>query len=180
MISFCPSFRSVPNQRVPLPMFGLLTHGVYPFHKICVHILSSLWHFYRVDSISLRDFRNKHQPSTYDQLPGLMISSSMSTTDIAACVSMDFPLHKQDLYSDYLKYSSILYHIILPFHYVFVQTPLFPNLTISLIRHNSLGLVKLHVVLLLAVHGLFSFDHFLFFFVLFLSSCLHSLIYIFD
>src|SRR5699024_12827259 len=55
--------------RSPLPMFGLLTHGVYPFHKICFHILSSLWHFYRVDSISLRAFRNKHQPSTYEKLP---------------------------------------------------------------------------------------------------------------
>src|SRR5699024_12427248 len=125
---------------------------------LCFHILSSLGHSYTVDSISLRDFTNKHQPSTYEKLPSLMISSSMSTTDIAACVSMAFPLHKQHLYSDYLKYSSILYHIILPFHYVFVQTPLFPNLTISLIRHNSLGLVQLHVALLLAVPGLFSID----------------------
>src|SRR5699024_5016298 len=91
-----------------------------------------------------------------------MISSSMSTTDIAACVSMDFPLHKQDLYSDYLKSSSILSHIILQFHYVFVQKPLSPTLTISLIRHNSLRLVALHVALLLAVPGLFSIDHFLF------------------
>lgn len=86
------SIRLVHDSRgmVPLPKFGLLARGVYPFHFFCFQKNSSLWHFQGTRSISMKDLASFPRRQQYkDCCPPLQMARTLRASQHRA--SLDFP-----------------------------------------------------------------------------------------
>jgi hypothetical protein len=94
--SFCPSPRSIPRKKAPLPLIWVSRSWGLPRSTLYISVKApSLWHFYRYSCHIQKDLGIFPAVSNPRLLPKLIFSPGTNTTDIAVRASMDFPLlHK--------------------------------------------------------------------------------------
>ena len=95
-LSFCPSPRSIPRKKAPLPLIWVSRSWGLPRSTLSISgKATSLWHFYRYSCHIRKGLRHFPGRQQFKLLPKLIFSPGTNTTGISARASMDFPLqHK--------------------------------------------------------------------------------------